>query len=84
MAGPDITSPAVPAPPGGADPANVFVAPQGRVLNNKVAALLVFDEVMRSVYMVDLRPRDETDDDVDNPEIDPQRVMIVRGTALNK
>ncbi len=84
MAGPDITSPAVPAPPGGADPANVFVAPQGMVLNNNVAALFVFDEVMRSVYMVDLRPRDETDDDVDNPEIDPQRVMIVRGTALNK
>lgn len=84
MAGPDITSPAVPAPPGGADPANVFVAPQGMVLNNNVAALFVFDEVLRSVYMVDLRPRDETDDDVDNPEIDPQRVMIVRGTALNK
>lgn len=84
MVGSDITSPAVPAPPGGADPANVFVAPQSMVLNNNFDALYVFDEVLRSVYMVDLRLRDETDDDIDNAEIDPQRVMVVRGTALNK
>lgn len=84
MVGSDITSPAVPAPPGGADPANVFVAPQSMVLNSNLDALYVFDEVLRSVYMVDLRLRDETDDDIDNAEIDPQRVMVVRGTALNK
>jgi len=84
MAGPDITSPVVPAPSGGADPSTVFVVPPGLSLDSNVAALFVFDEVLRSVYMVDLRPRDETDDDVDNPEIDPQRVMIIRGTALNK
>jgi hypothetical protein len=84
MTGADITSPAVPAPLGGADPANVFVAPRGMALNTNIDALYVFDEVLRSVYMVDLKLRDETDDDIDNPEIDPQRVMVVIGTALNK
>lgn len=69
---------------GSADTANQFIVPQSMALNSRFGVLYVLDEEIKSLYAVDVFARDETDDDVDNPIVDPQRLVVVKGTALNE
>lgn len=84
VVGTDLTSPVVPMPPAGSIAANPFISPRAMILNSRTQTLFVIDDEMQSLFIVDAQPRDETDDDVDNPVADGQRLVYLRGTALNQ
>ena len=61
--------------------ANPFVAPSKMIFHRNYKWLYVLDNVLRSVYAVDLRERQYETGSV---EVDTQKVVIMQGTSLNK
>ena len=60
-----------------------FLKPMGNVGQITIVAGNVLDDALLSLYVIDLQPRDETNDSIDNPVVDGQRLVFYRGTALN-
>ena len=81
--GADLSSPTVPLPSPGIGAVNQFVSPRALMLDTRVNSLYVLDDALLSLYVIDLQPRDETNDSIDNPVVDGQRLVFYRGTALN-
>lgn len=56
--------------------ANVFVSAKAMLLDSVRQRLYVLDDVINSLYEIDIRARETV--------VDPQRLVLIRGTALNR